>query len=142
MLHEVDIKAAVDAANAGKKVLVMVVLKGEYDVTSLQTYLEDARFLVDEPEGKQPTPKPAPEQLQTNDDTWKEPVEYETIHELKADKPKNTRQRIREALPEIRKMLESGMSQRAIAEQLGFNQAEISRALKEDRGAKDDKATV
>ena len=48
MLHEVDIKTAVDAMSEGKQVLAMVDLGGdEYDIQSLQKFLETAEVSGD-----------------------------------------------------------------------------------------------
>ena len=123
MLHEIDIKAAVDAMNEGKQVLVMVDLSdGECDVTSLQKYLEDAHFLVDEQEVGLPVRK-------------KEQPGEELAADQEEPKPEqkvSKRDIIRARLPEIKTMLNDGMSQRYIAKQLGFDQAELSKVLAEN----------
>lgn len=130
MLHEVDIKTAVDAMNEGKQVLAMVDLDGdEYDIQSLQKFLEDAHFLVDEQEVGLPVPeKEQPGEESAADQTDVEPEQSALKPEQKVSK----RDAIRVRLPEIKTMLDDGMSQRYIAKQLGFDQAELSKVLAEN----------
>lgn len=130
MLHEADIKTAVDAMNEGKQVLAMVDLGGdEYDIQSLQKFLEDARFLVNEQEVGLPVPKKEqPGEEPAADQTEVEPEQTTPKPEQKTSK----RDAIRAKLPEIKTMLDDGMSQRYIAKQLGFDQAELSKVLAEN----------
>jgi hypothetical protein len=130
MLHEVDIKAAVDAMAAGKNVFAMVDFGGgEYGVQSLQKYLEDARFLVDEQEVGLPVPeKEQPGEELAADQEEPKPEQSTPKPEQKVSK----RDIIRARLPEIKTMLDDGMSQRYIAKQLGFDQGEISKVLAEN----------
>ena len=130
MLHEVDIKTAVDAISEGKQVLAMVDLGGdEYDIQSLQKFLESARFLVDEQEVGLPVPKKEqPGEEPAADQTEVEPEQTTPKPEQKTSK----RDAIRAKLPEIKTMLDDGMSQRYIAKQLGFDQAELSKVLAEN----------